>query len=308
MNHEPVMQPSPEAHHVDAALRLPFAVARRAQEFLATHGVQEARLEAELLLAAVLGVRRLDLYLDEDRPLADDILTRYLQAVDRRAKREPLQYIIGSVGFRELELRVDERALIPRPETEVLVGVVLEWSRARTREGGASLRALDIGTGTGAIALSLLAEDGFASVIATDVSEAALALARENAAALGYADRVDLRLGSVYEPAHADERFDAIVSNPPYIGTAERASLAPEVVDWEPASALFAGSDGLAVVEPIVRGAAARLARPGLLALEIAPSQAAAVAGLLRAAGFVRVRVVEDLAGRPRIVAGELET
>ena len=301
----PPAQPAADASASDP--RPPFEVARRAQEFLTTHGLAEPRLEAELLLAAVRGVRRLDLYLEDDVPLSDDELQRYLRAVDRRARREPFQYIVGQVGFREIALRVDERALIPRPETEVLVGVALDWSRARAREGRASLRALDVGTGTGAIALSLLAEGGFQRVTATDVSAAALALAQENAQALELLERVELRLGSVYEPLAAGERFDAIVSNPPYVAESERGTLAREIVDWEPASALFGGDTGLAVVEPIVRGAPAWLARPGLLAVEIAPTQAPAVRELALAAGFARARIIEDLTGRPRIVAAELD-
>jgi release factor glutamine methyltransferase len=206
------------------------------------------------------------------------------------------------VQFREIELGVDPRALIPRPETEVLVGVVLDWTRARARD---DLRALDVGTGTGAIALSLLAEQGVAQAVATDVSAGALALAAENAARLGLAGRLELRAGSVYAAVGPDERFDVIVSNPPYIAAAERATLATEVVDWEPESALFGGVRGLDVVEPIVRGALDRLARPGLLALELAPQQTAEVAELARACGFANVRIIEDLAGRARIVAAE---
>ena len=283
---------------------LPLDVARRAQEHLARHGVADARLEAELMLAAVLGTNRLRLYLEDDVPLTSEQALRYGRMVDRRAKREPLQYVIGSTQFRELELRCDPRALIPRPETEVLVGVVLDWAGAR---GGAGMRALDIGTGTGAIALSLAREGEFAELVATDISGDALALAAENAQAAGLADRVELRAGALFEPVGADERFDVIVSNPPYIARGERSTLATEVADWEPEAALFAGERGLDVIEPLVRGARAHLARPGLLALELAPGQAEEVAALARASGFTHVRIIEDLAGRARIVAAEVE-
>ena len=286
------------------AQQLPLDVARRAEDWLSTHGVTDARLEAELLLAAVLDVPRLRLYLDDDIPLTDEQVARYLLLVDRRAKREPLQYVIGRVDFREIELATDARALIPRPETEVLVGAVLDWAHAH---GAPRPLALDVGTGTGAIALSLLTEGGFERVVATDPSGDALALAAENAAALGLTDRIELRNGSVYEPVRTDERFDVIVANPPYIATGERGTLAPEVVDWEPAAALFAGERGLDVVEPIVRGALARLARPGLLALEVATTQTEEVAELARQSGFARVRIIEDLTGRPRIVAAEAD-
>ena len=283
---------------------LPLETARRAEDYLREHDVLDPRLEAELILASVLGVSRLRMYLDEDVPLDATQLLRYRQMIERRAKREPLQYVVGSTQFREIDLRCDPRALIPRPETEVLVGLALDWARART---GVALRALDIGTGTGAIALSLLAEKGAERVVATDVSRDALALAAENAQALGVSDRIELRAGALYEPIASDERFDMIVSNPPYIATAERGTLATEVVDWEPEAALFAGARGMDVIEPLVRGARARLERCGLLALELAPGQAEEVAELARASGFRRVRIVNDLAGRARIVAAEID-
>ena len=287
-----------------ATNELPLETARRAEEYLREHDVADPRLEAELILAAVLGVSRLRMYLDEDVPLDAAQLHRYQQMIERRAKREPLQYIIGSTQFREIDLRCDPRALIPRPETEVLVDVALEWARART---SVSLRALDVGTGTGAIALSLLAEKGVDRAVATDVSADALALAAENAQALGLTDRIELRQGALYEPIGPDERFDLIVSNPPYIALGERGTLPTEVVDWEPEAALFAGARGMDVIEPLVRGARARLARCGLLALELAPGQAEEVADLARASGFERVRIVNDLAGRARIVAAEID-
>lgn len=301
MSQTPEMLPAGETPELDGGL--PFELIRRAEQYLAEHDVADARLEAELMLASVLDVNRLQLFLDEDVPLTEEQATRFRRLVDRRAKHEPLQYVVGSAAFREIELAVDTRALIPRPETEVLAGVALDWARARGRD---DLRALDIGTGTGAIALSLLAEGGVAHAVATDVSAAALELARENAERLALADRVELRPGSVYDATRAEERFDLIVSNPPYIATAERATLAIEIVDWEPEGALFGGERGLDVVEPIVHGAIERLARPGLLALELAPDQTQEVAALARAAGFTSVRIVEDLTGRPRIVAAEI--
>ena len=282
----------------------PLGVARLAAEHLATRGVPDPRLDAELLLAASLGLRRLDLYLQHDRPLTEDELASYREMIRRRGRREPLQYIVGSVTFREVELRVDRRALIPRPETEVLVGLALEWAGPRAARATEPMRALDIGTGAGAIALSLLAEGAFATSVATDVSAEALALAGENASLLGLADRVDLRQGPLYEPLGEEERFDAIVSNPPYIAAGSRAGLAAEVIEWEPEAALFAGAAGLDVVDPIVRSAAAWLRAGGLLALEVAETQTEEVAGLARASGLGEVRIVADLTGRPRIVMG----
>jgi release factor glutamine methyltransferase len=284
-----------------AATPRPLELARLAAEHLASKGVDDGRLDAELLLAHVLGVRRLDLYLQFERPLEEEEVAAYREAVRRRGRREPLQYITGEAAFRELVLRVDPRVLIPRPETEVLVGEVLAWARGRAVDGG-GLVALDVGTGSGAIALSLLREGPFERVVATDVSAGALEVAALNAAAVGEAARVELRAGSVWAAVGEGERFHVIVANPPYVMDSERPVLMPEVRDHEPEGALFAGPDGLTVVREIVAGAAAHLRPGGLLALELAPGQAAAVVELASAAGLSSPRVVADLAGRERVV------
>ena len=275
----------------------PLELARLAAGHLAERGVDDPRLDAELLLAHVLGVRRLDLYLQFERPLTNDEVAAYREAIRRRGQREPLQYITGTASFRELELAVDPRVLIPRPETEVLVGAVLEWAAGR-----ADLVALDIGTGSGAIALSLLAEGPFARVVATDVSRGALELAAENARRTGLGDRLELRHGPLWEPIGDGERFDVIVSNPPYVADAEGAGLQPEVAAHEPAGALFAGADGLDVLRGIAAGAVAHLSGGGLLAVEVGLGQGAAVAGMLERGPFGPPRIVEDLTGRERIV------
>jgi release factor glutamine methyltransferase len=270
-------------------------------EYLQGKGFHNARLNAELLLSGMLGLKRLDLYLQHDRPLTPEELAEYRARLLRRAKREPLQYIEGSAHFRELVLKVDRRVLIPRPETEVLVEVVLEW--ARGREG---LHALDVGTGSGAIALSLATERPFARVVATDVEPGALEVARANHAAAAPDAPVEFRLGESYAPV-AGERFDVVVSNPPYVGLSERDALDAEVRDWEPARALFAGQDGLEVVRGLVAGAPDVLRPGGLLALEIGAAQAGAVAELIRAVpGFAEPAVRKDLAGRERIVTARL--
>jgi release factor glutamine methyltransferase len=284
-----------------AATPRPLELARLAAEHLATRGVTDGRLDAELLLAHVLGIRRLDLYLQFERPLTDEEVAAYREAIRRRARREPLQYITGEAAFRELVLRVDPRVLIPRPETEVLVGEVLDWARGEAAAGGA-LSALDVGTGSGAIALSLLREGPFGRVVATDVSAGALEVAAANAAALGLADRLELRAGSVWSAVGEVERFHVIVANPPYVMESERATLMPEVRDHEPGAALFSGPDGLEVVREIVGGARAHLRAGGLLALEVGVGQASTVAGLVSAAGLASPRVVVDLAGRERVV------
>jgi release factor glutamine methyltransferase len=278
---------------------------RKAAAVFTEHGFDKPRLEAELLLAGVLGVGRLDLYLQHDRPVTAAELERYRVAVRRRLRREPLQYVLGTAAFRQLELHVDPRVLIPRPETEVLVGLVLDWSAAQRSEGGSAARVLDVGTGSGAIALSLAAEGEFERVVAVDVSIEALAAAQANAARLGLADDVEFRAGTLFD-AVAGERFDIIVSNPPYVAESERAELAPEVRDHEPALALFGGPDGLAVVNALVAGTPPHLRDGGLLALEIGVAQGDAVLGLMRATGaYRRERIVDDLTGRPRFALAE---
>ena len=269
--------------------------------YLGEKGFHNARLNAELLLAGTLGLKRLDLYLQHDRPLRPDEMAQFKPRLLRRAKREPLQYIDGTAAFRDLVLRVDARVLIPRPETERLVQAVLDWA-----EGRDALSALDVGTGSGAIALALATEGPFARVVAVDVSPDALEVARANAREAAPDAPVDFRLGSLYAAA-AGERFDVVVSNPPYVGEDERAALDPEVRDWEPAAALFAGAGGLDVIRPLVEGAAAHLEPGGLLAMEIGAGQADAVTALVRATGaFAEPRVRADLAGRDRIVTAEL--
>ena len=271
--------------------------------YLGEKGVEHGRLDAEHLLAHALGTTRLQLYLQFDRPVDAKELAAFKPLLLRRAKREPLQYVIGRAAFRELDLAVDRRVLIPRPETEVLVDVVLEWAKAQGRE---DYSALDLGTGSGCIALSLLTEGAFAKVVATDASPDALVVASGNAERAGLSDRLDARHGSLWEPLAADERFDVIVSNPPYVGVEESAALEPEVRDWEPPLALFAGPGGLAVVSAIVDGAAARLRPGGLLALELGLGQARPVVEMLGVAGgFGEPRVRRDLTGRPRIVCAE---
>jgi len=269
--------------------------------YLREKGFHNPRLNAELLLAGTLELKRLDLYLQHDRPLRAGEVAEFKARLLRRAKREPLQYIDGTAAFRHLVLRVDRRVLIPRPETELLVQAVLDWATGRE-----ALSALDVGTGSGAIALALATEGPFARVVAADVSPDALEVARANAADAAADAPVDFRLGSLYE-AVGSERFDVIVSNPPYVGEEERASLDAEVADWEPAGALFAGADGLEVIRPLVAQAPAHLRPGGLLAMEIGAGQADVVSGLVRAtAAFAEPRVIADLAGRDRMVTAEL--
>ncbi len=279
-----------------------LALSRKAAEVFRERGIENGRLDAELLLASVLGIDRLRLYLQHDRPVTPSELDRFREMVRRRLKREPVQYILGDVAFRELTLKVDRRALIPRPETEVLVGEVLAWLKHGQY---ATSDILDIGTGTGAIALSL-ARESTAKLVATDISADALGLAAENARATGALERITFRQGDLWSAVGEDERFDVIVSNPPYVDEADLPSLAPEVAAWEPGPALFAHEGGLAVLSAIIARAHAYLRPGGLLALEIGAAQGGAVESLMSSTGrYEPARIVRDLTGRDRIVLTE---
>ncbi len=255
---------------------------------LAEAGCESPRLDAELLLAAALGVDRARLLVDSSALVDGAAAERFEALVRRRAAREPVAYIIGHKEFRRLSLGVDRRVLIPRPETELLVEVGLSL------EAGA--RVADVGTGSGAVALALKDERPDLVVVGTDSSEGAVALARENARRLGLgvsfvcADLLDGVAGP----------FDAVLGNLPYVAEGARGSLPPEITVYEPASALFAGSDGLEVVRRLVRA----VDHVPLVALEVGFDQAAAVARLFEGAGFGRVECLRDLAGHERVVVG----
>lgn len=280
----------------------PIRLTRWSGAYLMEKGVEGGRLDAELMLAHVLEMGRLDLYLQHDRPLLPEELEAFKALLKRRAAREPVQHILGTAAFRELEISVDSRALIPRPETEILVEEVLRWSREVPEP---ELTAVDIGTGTGAIALSLLKEGPFKRVVATDASPQALDLARENAERLGLEERVDFRLGPDYMPLEPGEEFHVVVSNPPYIPQGDREGLAPEVREWDPPEALFAGPEGLDTLLRLVEGAGGFLQGRGLLALEVGSGQAAKVVRAMERTGsFREIRIRPDLAGRERIVLG----
>jgi release factor glutamine methyltransferase len=278
---------------------------RKAAAVLQERGFENPRLEAELLLAGVLGMRRLDLYLQHDRPVGGAELQQYRDAVRRRLKHEPLQYVLGTASFRGLELKVDGRVLIPRPETELLVGTVLEWAAARAPMGADWGGVLDVGTGSAAIALSLAVEGRFDRIVATDVSRDALDVAMENAVAAGLEAVVEFRCGELFEPV-TDERFSVIVSNPPYVAESEREDLAPEVREHEPALALFGGATGLDVIAELIAAAPGYMEAGALLAIEIGAGQGDAVLQMLRhAADYRNERILPDLTGRPRIATAE---
>jgi release factor glutamine methyltransferase len=267
-------------------------------DHFASRGIDTPRLDAEVLLACALECDRLGLYLEYEKPVEEAERARFRELVRRRAdERIPVALLTGTREFWSLSLEVTPDVLVPRPETETLVASALE----RLPDAEAELRVLDVGTGSGAVALALAAERPKARVVATDVSAAALAVAGRNAERLGLADRVAFAQGDLFEPV-AGERFDLVVSNPPYIARGEAGSLAPEL-RHEPESALYAGADGLEVLRRLVAEAGDHLEAGGVLVLEIDPGQAPALLQLCADAGLRDVRVQRDLAGRARAVS-----
>lgn len=268
----------------------PLKLVAWTQDFFAKKGIDAPRLTAELLLAHALSCDRVRLYLDFDKPIAEPELARYRELVRRRADGEPTAYLVGRKEFHGRPFRVDARVLVPRPETEL----VLEAALDALPEGG---RALDLCTGSGCIAISLALERKGAQVVATDVSPDALALARENAAALGAV--VAFAQGDLWAAVHGEAPFDVVVSNPPYIPAKELAGL-PREVRREPCIALDGGEDGLSVLRRIVAGAPSRLRPGGVLCVEMHESHGDASTRLCLEAGFERAEARRDLAGLPR--------
>lgn len=266
------------------------------KQYFGEKGVDNPRLDAEVLLSHILGQDRIYLYVNYQQPLEPAELAEFREAVKQRAKRVPVAYITGHKEFMGLDFAVNAAVLIPRPDTEILV----ETALARLRDKPSPLIA-DIGVGSGAIAVSLLAGLPAARAAGVDMSAQALAVARDNAARLGVADRLDLRQGDLFAPL-AGQAFDAVVSNPPYIPEPELAALEPEL-GYEPRAALAGGRDGLDFYRRIIAVAAQYLKPDGFAALEVGAGQAGAVAGMaapasgLRAAGCVR-----DYAGIERVV------
>jgi release factor glutamine methyltransferase len=264
---------------------------------LAAAGVEDPRLDAEVMLAAAAGLDRAALVADPRGEVPPAAARVFGEMVRRRLRREPVAYIVGRKGFRRLDLVVDHRVLIPRPETELLVEVALE-------HGPDSV--LDVGTGSGAIALAVADELPGCAVTATDTSTRALEVARANAERLGLADRVSFVSGSM----PADGEFDLILANLPYVAEADWPSLQPEVTQWEPREALLAGPDGLDSIRALLAECGRRsedMVAGGstAIALEVGEGQAPAVTGLLRGAGFAKTETRPDLAGIERVVLGE---
>ena len=262
-----------------------------ARDALRAAGAETPGLDAELLLADATGMDRAALLAESRVGVDARAARRFGEAVRRRVQREPVAYILGRKGFRSIELAVDPRVLIPRPETELLVEYALERRPQRV---------LDVGTGSGAVALAVADELPGAAVIAADTSPAALDLARANAAALGLADRVEFIAGS-YPPGGS---FDLVLANLPYVSEAEWRDLAPEIARHEPREALVAGPTGLEAIEGLLGAVAVGELAAGAIALEVGAGQAAMVEELLRRAGLDRTEGRRDLAGIERVVVG----
>lgn len=265
------------------------------REYLTSKGVENSRRETEWLLVAALGLDRIGLYVNFDKPLTDRELAACRELVSRRARREPLQYILGTQEFMGLDFLVNRAVLIPRHDTEVLVAEALKWASATSS-------ILDIGVGSGCIAVSLAKSLPEADVWGVEMSPEALDLARKNAEHHGVT--VTFVEGSLFAPL-SGKRFDLIVSNPPYIPTADLATLQPEVRDYEPKQALDGGADGLDFYRSIVSAAPAHLSPEGWLMVEVGIGQAPPVMAILSAAGFGNCFTAHDPAGVERVVGGQ---
>ena len=271
-----------------------------AETYLRKHRVEHARREAEWLLGESLGLSRLNVYLNLDRPLSEEERGTIRNALKRRGRHEPLAYILGVQPFRGLRIEVSSDVLIPRPETEELVDVV--WDRFPERK---PLAILDLCTGSGCIACALAHERPEVQVVATDISEEAATVARLNAGQLGVDDRIAVRSGNLFDTVNKGETFDAIVSNPPYISSDD--SLPPSVAMYEPPAALYAGKGGLDLLRRIIEEAPFYLCSGGLLAMEFGHDQPEAIEKLLHdSPHYSDVEIVKDLSGKQRFAVARL--
>ena len=270
--------------------------------FFDSRDLENGRLQAELLLAAILNIKRLDLYLQFERLLLADEVDLYRDYVRQRLKRVPVQYIVGVAAFRNLELSVTPDVLIPRPETEILVDVALQY----LPDGG---RALDLCCGSGAIALSLAQEAATAQVAAADISEAALKVAKANGVSHELQERVEWFCGDFFAPFAGAAPFDIVVCNPPYVRHGDLAYLEPEVQDHEPHLALDGGEDGLDCYRRIVQEAPGFIRPGGYLLMEVGEGQSTAVEALLaQVASFSEVQTKPDLNGVPRVIVARISS
>ena len=268
-------------------------------DYFAKQGIGSPRLDAELLLGEVMGLDRVGLYLNFDRPLLPEELEKYRKLVSRRAEREPLQYILGRTEFWSLPFVVNPAVLIPRPETELLV----EEGIARIKPGA---RVLDLGTGSGAVAVALAHEQPDVLVTAMDVSVEALRVTEKNAGINGVKSRIQLLNASFTDPYPGS--YDLILSNPPYVSDQEYEACMPEVKNYEPRLALLGGEDGLDCIRAIVKKASVALEAGGWLMLEVGATQAEMVLDLLKNQGFLETFKRRDYAGIFRVIGGRIGT
>ena len=272
-------------------------------EHFTRKGIDSPRVSAEMLLSHVLEVSRIKLYTDQDRPASELERAAFRELVERASKHEPVDYLIGKAPFFSLLFKVNRSVLIPRPSTETIVEHVLQY--VRRTPGFASPYIADVGTGSGAIAISIAKHLPAGRIVATDISPDALAVAKENARELGVADRIEFRLGNLLEPL-GGERFQFLISNPPYISDAEWEAVEPNVKDYEPVTALRGGRDGLAFIHPLIEHAHEHLLSPGQLLIEIADSQKKRVLELATTArGLSNAVVLADHEGLPRVLVAD---
>lgn len=274
-------------------------VISKSSDFLAKKGVDAPRLQTELLLAHVLQLPRMKLYLNFERTLTEPELDALRKLVQRRGQREPLQHLVGSTSFCGLEMAVNQHVLIPRPETELLAEA--GWQFLSSLNSGPAT-ALDFGTGSGCIAITLATKCATTRVVALDVSAEALAIAKQNAAKHNVADRMEFRHGDGFAALKAGERFELIVSNPPYIASAEIETLQPEVRDHDPRGALDGGADGLDFYRRLATQAATFLKPHGKLMLEFGDGQADAINAILTAQNWTVEAVHPDYTQRLRFL------
>ena len=267
------------------------------EQYFQDKGVDSPRLDAEVLLSHVLQKERIYLYIHFDEPLEAAELAAFREMVKKRVQRIPVAYIVGAREFMGLRFAVSPAVLIPRPDTEILVEAVIERLKDKSQ-----IKFVDIGTGSGAIVLSLLHYLPLACAVAVDISQDALAVATENAETLLVKDRVDFYQGDIYAPLAA-EKFDTIVSNPPYIPNADIAELEPEVKEFEPYGALAGGLDGLDFYRRLIADGSDRLKDGGFMAFEVGINQAQAVAALAESMPiFEKAEILKDYAGIERVV------
>ena len=270
-------------------------ILQKTASYFQKHGVESPKLDAELIIAHVLECNRMQLYLDFERPMDEETLSKIRPLIKRRASREPVQYILGTESFMEFELKVDRRALIPRPETEELIErIVSECDKDSIS------KIIDLGTGFGAIACALARHFMNASVIASDYSQDALSLAKENIQSLGLRERIELIHSSWFEKV--DGSFDLIVSNPPYLSVSELENVAVELREHEPLSALSSGQTGLEAIQILLANAPIYLSENGVMYLEVGADQKTAIEDIVRKYPELTGEVLPDLNGRDRFV------